>query len=206
MNKRVKETVGSSVIVTVVAALILYYVFGIGGPSSPIQQTHSGSGDNVGRDKNTIINQRPPYSATQVIDNLPPSLGGRDVLNLDNLATLRLLTPLEAGKITLLLDVVQYVTTQETPPVEAAPPTIEELPDGNFRVDISETLDMSESLSVLAYSPEQKYVFDMDDNKRHEIPVGGRTFVVTLRKIQKLTTEGVNDTVEYEFGIAESGG
>jgi hypothetical protein len=166
------------------------------------QQFHTGSGDNVRGDK-TIVNQRtrPLYSATQIINNLSLSSG---VLNLDNLATLTLSPPIRAGKITLVLDAVLLGEPKgQTAPVEAAPPTVEELPDGNLRADVSERLQFEDSASAFSSHPEQEYVFDLDDNKRREISVGGRTFIVTLKAIRPLRGKGDN-AVEYEFGVSES--
>jgi hypothetical protein len=126
------------------------------------------------------------------------------VLNLDNLATLRLGPPIHAGKITLVLDAVLLGEPKgRTPPVEAVPPTIEELPDGNLRADVSERIYFEDSASAFLFTREQEVVFDLDENRRREIFVDGRTFIVTLKAIRPLRGRGDN-AAEYEFGVSES--
>jgi hypothetical protein len=47
-----------------------------------------------------------------------------------------------------------------------------------------------------------RYVFDMVHNRR-EISVSGRTFIVTLLEINKLSVPNVAAPLEYVFGISE---
>jgi hypothetical protein len=122
------------------------------------------------------------FSETQSIKVLPPSLGGNDTLNLDNVATLKLYGPsYSTTAVTLLLDVV---------PIEL-PDKI----DGNLQMEGAYTYN---HLSAV------KYTFDTAKNRRHEITTAGRTFAVTLQKIILLDVPGVSNALEYQFGISET--
>ncbi len=162
-------------------AMIGYYGFGIGQSPSPFsQQTHSGIGDNVTGDK--IVNlQRKIFSETQFIRLLPPSLGGKDTLNLDNLATLTSHVPYDERGITLLLNVVP----------------VEEPPSQNKNLHV-------EGLKSYHHTKEQEYVFDTENNKGHTISAEGRVFKVTLITIRRLNVQNVSSPIEYEFGISET--
>lgn len=142
-------------------------------------QTHSGSGDNVGRDKiiNSIQNL---FSETQSIKVLPPSLGGNDRLNLDNVATLKLHVPYSDNSVTLLLDVVVITLPSNT--------------EGPIK---------TEGVKSYNHNSGTIYLFDIINNKRHEITISDRTFVVTLFSINKLDVPNVSYAIEYEFGISE---
>lgn len=120
------------------------------------------------------------FSQTQSIKILPPSLGGNDVLNLDNLGTLKLHVPYSLTSITLLLDVV--------------PTTLPDKHDENITVEGAQFYN--QSLGT-------QYVFNITDSKRHEIEIAGRIFVITLLKISKLNVPSVPGAIEYQFGIAE---
>jgi hypothetical protein len=50
---------------------------------------------------------------------------------------------------------------------------------------------------------EKMYVFDLSMNQKHEVVVSGRTFMVTLLKINKLNVPNVPNPIEYVFGISE---
>jgi hypothetical protein len=47
------------------------------------------------------------------------------------------------------------------------------------------------------------YTFDTAKNRRHEIAVAGRTYVVTLLEAKELDTPHVANPIEYVFGITE---
>jgi hypothetical protein len=122
---------------------------------------------------------RNAFSQTQRIKVMPPSLGGNEVLTLDNVATLRLFMPHSTSMITLILDIV---------PVK--------LPDQH-------TDKLSIEGMTFSTSPQgSQYVFDMVQNRR-EISVAGRTFIVTLLEINKLSVPNVAAPIEYVFGISE---
>jgi hypothetical protein len=120
------------------------------------------------------------FSEQQSIKVLPPSLGGNDVLNLNNLATLKLHVPYSEQGVTLLLDVVP----EEHPPVK----------NENFSV---------EGIRIYNHASGEKFFFDKEENKRKEITIGDRTFVVTLLKIKKLDFKNVAEPFEFVFGISE---
>jgi hypothetical protein len=48
-----------------------------------------------------------------------------------------------------------------------------------------------------------QFVFDRGTNKRHEITVEDRTFIVTLQDIIPRQINGVANPLEYVFGISE---
>ena len=128
--------------------------------------------------QHTVVT-RTAFDETQSIKVLPPSLGGNHVLKLGNLATLRLHAPYSLGMTTLVLD--------------AAPIT---LPDHR-----DETMAI-EGLAITKGS-RTAYTFDTTKNKRHEINVAGRTYIVTLMESKRLDVPGVGNPIEYVFGITE---
>ena len=96
-------------------------------------------------------------------------------MNLDNVATLRLYVPDAIDLATLILDTIPM-----------------RFPDqGSFK-----------DVEIYTHLGPQ-YVFDNGDNKRHEIMVAGRTFVVTLLAIRKLYVPNVGNPIEYTFGISD---
>lgn len=129
----------------------------------------------------TIISSiRSLFSQTQSIKVLPSSLGGNSTLNLDNIATLILHVPYSMDSVTLLLDVVPVVFP-----------------------DRYSNLITIEDAQYYNQSNGKQYVFDTGKNKRHEIDIGGRIFIVTLLKIIKLNVAKVSNAIEYQFGISE---
>jgi len=52
------------------------------------------------------------------------------------------------------------------------------------------------------HNPSGEYLFDVDQNKRREITVAGRMFLVTLLEVRRLSMAAV-DPIEYVFGISE---
>lgn len=126
------------------------------------------------------ISVRNFFSDTQSIKVLPPSLGGNDQLNLDNVATLQLHVPYSESSITLLLDVV---TT-------------------SFQPATSEGVTV-EGARTYNHNSGTTYLFDTENNKRHRITIGERNFVVTLLRVKLLDVPDVPVAREYEFGISE---
>ena len=115
------------------------------------------------------------FSTTQRINTLPRSLGGKRVLNLDNVATLRLFMPNTIDKVTLILDTTPMTFSDQA---------------SNIYMEISTDLG-------------PQYHFDNRDNKRHDIMVDGRTFTVTLFEIAKLKVQNITNPIEYVFGVSD---
>ena len=126
-----------------------------------------------------VMATRTAFDSIQSIKTLPTSLGGNDVLRLGTLATLRRGAPYSLGMITLELDTVAMRYPSRA--------------DGKIAV---------EDLTVTKGS-RATYVFDAAENKRHEISVAGRTYIVTLLESKRLDTPGVNKPIEWVFGITE---
>jgi hypothetical protein len=123
---------------------------------------------------------RKAFSETQSIKTLPPFLGGNDTLRLDNVATLHLYVPYSDNSITLVLD---------ASPVR--------LPDqNNDGVAI-------QGAHTFTHDTKDEIAFDVGVNKRREITVGDRTFVVTLLEVRHLATPDVAKPLEFVFGISE---
>jgi hypothetical protein len=123
---------------------------------------------------------RAAFSATQNIKLWAPSLGGSETLNLDNTAVLRVIGDASISQITLSLDTVPARLNDMGSP-------------GKFK---------AEGLQFQIRDPSKEYLFDTDKNKRHEIKVEGRTFVVVLQDVFPRPKEGSN-AFEYFFGISE---
>ena len=122
---------------------------------------------------------RTAYDAIQSIKTLPTSLGGNDVLRLGTLATLRRRAPYSLEMVTLVLD--------------AVPMHLPGRADDKITVE-----DLSVTTGHLV-----TYVFDTAENKRHEISVAGRTYIVTLLESKKLDTPNHSNPIEWVFGITE---
>lgn len=60
-----------------------------------------------------------------------------------------------------------------------------------------------EGLQYYDHTAGSPYVFDTNKNQRHEISLGGRTFIVSLQKVIKLDVPEVPGAIEYQFGISE---
>jgi hypothetical protein len=141
-------------------------------------QIHFGNGDNVAGNK--IVEEKKLFSSTQSIRMLPPSLGGNNVLSLDNAGVLRSHVPYSENSIALLLDVVTIAMPSRT-----------------------EQESVSEGIEYYNQNTGEVYVFDTDKNKRHRIVLGTRIFTVTLLKINLLKASNVPNAIEYQFGISE---
>ena len=148
----------TEILISVIAGLILYFMFGIG--------------------KNNRFSSR--FSSTQSIKILPPSLGGVDHLNLDNIATLQLHVPYDTSRITLMLN--------KMPVIELSP-------------QISKGIKV-ESFLLISHEGARFYTFSTTDSTQ-KIPVAGRIFVVSLRKISKMDIWDAPSAIEFEFGISE---
>lgn len=118
------------------------------------------------------------FSDTQTIMILPSDDSTR-YLNLDNVATLFPHPPYSLEAITLLLDAIPTYTPGHQ--------------GEGYTVDTIYYYDI----------PENKYIFDTKNHKRHEIKVGGRTFTVTLIGIKKLDIPDMVLPFQYTFGISE---
>ena len=68
--------------------------------------------------------------------------------------------------------------------------------------DVAVPVIRGSNLFKLSTSNNPQYVFD-GKQIRHEIQVGGRTFVVKLKEINNLKIPEVANPVEYVFGISE---
>jgi hypothetical protein len=124
---------------------------------------------------------RRAFSQTQSIKVLPPMLGGNIALKLDNVATMRLHAPYSLNLVTLILDAVP--------------------------VDVSVSHNKP-GLSIdgaqgCVHRGTEVYTFDIDQNKRREVTVAGRTFILTLLEVRRLSMAGVANPLEYVFGISE---
>lgn len=123
---------------------------------------------------------RQAFSSTQSLKTLPTFLGGNETLRLDNAAVLHLSAPYSDTSVTLILD--------DTPI---------RFPDQD-----------KDGLSVRdayfsTHDKKNEILFDVGENKRHEIVVGDRTFIVALLEIRQLATPNVAKPREYVFGISE---
>jgi len=144
-----------------------------------INQTHYGIGDNVVGDK--IVNEiKPRFSETQSIIFALPSEGGKDTLNLDNIATLKRHVSFSENSIDMLLNVSPY----------------------EFKPSSTSTVTV-EGAMVYRYDKTQLYVFDTQGNKSNQFDIRGRKFVVTLNKIKEINTKSGLNAREYVFGISE---
>ncbi len=123
---------------------------------------------------------RHAFSEAQSIKVLPPFLGGNSTLRLANVGTLRLHTPYSMKLVTLILDVVPFDLAVKSDP----------------RIEVQGAQGYFHSASA-------QYVFDVDKNKRQEITVAGRTFIITLLEIKRLSMAAVANPIEYVFGVSE---
>jgi transposase-like protein len=122
---------------------------------------------------------RSAFSQTQTINNFPPFLGGNMALQLDNVATLHL-TGHSTQKITLGLDTVPVDMRVKFDPAKIQVAGAQFFSVGN-----------------------QQFVFDVHANKRREIEVSGRTFIVTLIQVKRNQTVNVANALEWVFGVSE---
>jgi hypothetical protein len=125
------------------------------------------------------ISMRSAFSDTQSIKVLPPSRGGNETLRLDSIATMTLFEN-SLTAITLALDSTPISLQLPLPPNA---PIVVEAP----------------TLTVLG----KRFTFDVAKNKRHEVEVQGRSFIVTLLEIRQLDVSGATNPIEYVFGISE---
>jgi hypothetical protein len=127
------------------------------------------------------VTTRVAFSETQSIKHWPPFLGGSHTLRLDNVATLRFHHPSSPHSVTLLLDVV---------------PT-------DLAVQTSPGVSVDGAVMYRHAATTAQYLFDTDQNKRREIAVAGRTFLVTLLQIKRPNVAEVPNALEYVFGVSE---
>jgi hypothetical protein len=122
---------------------------------------------------------RTAFDEAQSISTLPSSLGGKHFLRLGNMATLRLGAPYSLEVVTLRLD--------------ATPMRLPDRKDESIAV---EDFTITKGSAI-------EYTFDTTKNKRHEITVVGRTYIVTLLESRKLDTPNFAKPIEWVFGITE---
>ena len=117
-----------------------------------------------------VLRTKPLYNSTQEIITYPPSMGGRSSMNLDNIASLDLLTADKGDQITLVLNAT--------------------------------TLTLPNAEIITGQHPE--FVFDSGANKRHQIQVEARKFLVTLLHVEAHPTPNFGWTPKvFVFGISE---
>jgi hypothetical protein len=104
---------------------------------------------------------------------------GNETLRLDNVATMRLAPEYSLTSISLWLD--------------AAPVSLKFPAIPGLQIEQPQ----------LTVHPKQKFTFDVAKNKRQEVAVAGRIFVITLFDIKQLDVPGVTNPIEYVFGISE---
>jgi len=120
------------------------------------------------------------FSQTQSIKTMPSFLGGIDNLNLDNLARLKLHIPYSLSEVNLILDVIPRTADVKTSP----------------GVSVTDAQIYDHTRGAIFH-------FDTGKDKRHEIRIAGRTFVVTLLQIKRLDVAPVANPLEFVFGISE---
>ena len=145
------------IFVAVMGGLILYYILGVG--------------------KKNFSSR---FSSAQSIKILPPSLGGTDSLNLDNVARLQLYFPYDMNKVAFILNRAPVI----------------ELP---FQSNEGFT---AEGFKVISHKDAEIYTFSTAESIK-EVKVGDRTFIVNLQSISKMNIENVSNAIEYKFGISE---
>jgi hypothetical protein len=124
----------------------------------------------------STVSTRSAFSATESLRVLPPGMVGKEKINLDNLAVLRLSMPSNGDVVTLI--VAPVVTN-----IPANSGTL----GGQVFTGYSQTL-----------------TFDRFKNKRHEVPIEGRTFIVTLLEINQISEPAyLAWSKEYVFGVSE---
>ena len=142
------------ILIGVAAGLILYFGFGIG-------------------------REKKRYASVQYIKILPPSLGGVDHIDLDDIAVLKLHAPSNMDRISFLLidkPIVDWSYSQNGIEVEG--------------------------LNAMTHDNDKIYAFSVLDCER-KIKIKGRQFVVTLKRISKLNVKSVPAAIQYEFGVKE---
>ncbi|MDG1708115.1 MAG: hypothetical protein P8H03_05100 [Emcibacteraceae bacterium] len=147
--------------------------------SSGIYQTSYGDNStNVAGNYN--VNQLPPkFSEEQTVNTLPPHLGGKDRLNLGNIGSLLRLVPCNNEMVTMAVDAVPI----------------------NYPDKVTPNMEVR-NLNIMS-GPLERIEFNNGVNKRHNIDVDGKVFVVTLIKTEVLEVKNVNNAVSYTFNIAE---
>jgi hypothetical protein len=163
-----------------VGAIYAFLIWGVPALRQRGTSTDRIAAENVSPPGPTTQTVRRAFSARQSIKVLPPFLGGNMNLRLDNVAVLRLHAPYSMQLVTLILDVVPM----------------------DMSVNVSPGISIDGAQGYF-HNPSAQYVFDVNQNKRREIAVAGRTFVVTLLEVKRLSMAGVANPIEYVFGISE---
>ena len=118
------------------------------------------------------------FSATEIVSNLPPSLGGDPTLKLGNVATMRL-----SGS---------YSDTSVTMQADVTPIHLPNRRSNDGQVE-----------GAAVYVMGKEWTFDTAENKRHIIDVGGSVFAVTLLDVDPRPVAGVARPVKYTFGVVQ---
>jgi hypothetical protein len=128
---------------------------------------------------------RQAFSAADSIKSWPCFLGGKSNLNIDNIAMLQAdwTAPHNTREITLLLNSISLT--------EPSRKSVQ----GKFEVACWEV--------VMRDKDTRSFKFDIASNRRHEIRIDDRTYVVALLEVEKLEIKDVSDPLEYKFGISE---
>lgn len=119
------------------------------------------------------------FSATQEVNNLPPPLGGNQVLSLAGVATLRLHVPYSEVEVTMRLDAVPQM----------------------LGVQASEGIEVTGAQIVRGKANSLR--FDTQEHKRHILDVAGSVFVVTLLEVDPRPMEGIGKAMRYKFSVVE---
>ncbi|MFA7302479.1 MAG: hypothetical protein WC030_01905 [Candidatus Paceibacterota bacterium] len=162
------------------------------------QQSHYGSGDNVGGNK--IISLASRHSAEQSLKLWPESMGGIDTLNLDNAARLEQCGSYDEQHVTLLMDSTSLRVPKPRPGERV------DYPDGTSVVinpDESPAFKVEGLRMMIQPKIMQKYVFSLSEQPRHVIVTDHRRFVVSLATIKKHHLPEVAVALEYVFNINE---
>ena len=128
-----------------------------------------------------LLALRQKYSATQVVNTLPPFMGGNALIHLDNTADLKLSGSYSASSAQLSL----------------IAPFVE---NGPYRVT---GVEIQSDQFTATDKPEQVFAFDTIANVRHEITADHRTFTVTLLNARILHVPQIAQAYQYTFGVHE---
>lgn len=126
-----------------------------------------------------ITTTRQAYSAEVTINSLPPPLGGKNTINVDNVFTLRLSVPYSVNEVTFTINATGV-----------------QLPDKN-------TPQMQVSGAFVTTGPVRTILFNRTDKRTHVLREGGRAFSVNLTNVRILDTPNVANPLEWQFGIFE---
>jgi hypothetical protein len=141
------------------------------------------------------------FSETQSITE--PKHLGNSILNLDNVAALRVVET-KPGAILLLLDTPAIV---ENGHGRSFSTTLPKGVRGGTNLGLELTINPDRTIRDVVILPDltqgTPYLFDLAQNQRHDVVVAGRTFTVTLDHFEKLNLPSYPAASKYVFGISE---